>query len=64
MLELGVAFDEFFGAAAGESDGEAAIVVVAFDADDSADSVLRVTNFLAEQGIGIATAASCGLPKS
>jgi glycine cleavage system regulatory protein len=41
-----------------------AIVVVAFDADDGADSVLRVTNFLPEQGIGIATAASCGLPKS
>jgi hypothetical protein len=50
--ELGVAFDEFFGAAAGEGDGEFAVVFVAFDTDDSADAVFGVADFLAEHGIG------------
>ena len=50
--ELGVAFDEFFGAAAGEGDGEFAVVFVAFDGDDGADAVFGVADFLAEHGVG------------
>ncbi len=51
MGELGVAFDEFFGAAAGEGDGEFAVVFVAFDADYGADAIFGVPDFLAEQRI-------------
>src|SRR2546430_13045207 len=57
-LELGVALDEFFCAAAGEADGEAAVVFVAFDADDSADAIFGVANFAAEQGVGWGAARS------
>jgi len=57
LLELGVTFDEFFGAAAGKGDGKAAIVVIAFDADDGADAVFRVTDSSAEQRICICAAA-------
>src|SRR5881394_1060407 len=57
-LELGVALDEFFCAAAGEADGEAAIIFIAFDADDGADSVFGMANFAAEHGIGWGTAGS------
>jgi hypothetical protein len=64
LLELGVAFYEFFGAAAGEGDGKAAVVIVAFDANNSAHSVLRVADFLAEQWIGIRAATNCGATKT
>jgi hypothetical protein len=47
-LELCVAFDEFFCAAPGEGDREAAIVFVAFDANDGADAILGMANALAE----------------
>src|SRR5882724_10443486 len=57
-LELGVALDEFFCAAAREADGEAAVVFITFDADDGTDSVFGVTNFAAEHGIGWCTARS------
>src|SRR5258705_12677653 len=57
-LELRVTFDEFFCAAPGEADGEAAVVFITFDTDDGADSVFRVTNFAAEHGIGWGAAGS------
>src|SRR5215470_12327336 len=57
LLEVRVAFDEFLGAAAGEGDGEAAIVFVAFNADDGAHAVFGVANFLADQRIGASTTA-------
>src|SRR5882724_13464150 len=57
-LELGVALDEFFCAAAREAHGEAAVVFITFDADDGTDSVFGVTNFAAEHGIGWCTARS------
>ena len=63
-MELGVAFDEFFGAAAGESDREAAVVVIAFDGDDGADAELGMANFSAEQGIGVGAAANRGAAES
>ena len=47
LFELGVAFYEFFGAAAGEGYGDAAVVFVAFDGDDSADAVFGVADFAA-----------------
>src|SRR5256885_14682936 len=51
-LELGVAFDEFFCAAAGEAHGEAAVVFISFDTDDGADAVFGMANFAAEHGVG------------
>ena len=57
MLKLRVAFDEFFRAATGKSDGEATVVFVAFDADNGANAVFGMANSLAEQGICIRTAA-------
>src|SRR6266704_3767749 len=57
-LELGVAFDEFFCASAREADGEAAVVFVTFDADDSANAVFGMANFAAEHGIGWCPAGS------
>ncbi len=53
LLELGVAFYEFFCAAAGEGDRETAVVVLAFDADDGADTVFRMADSLAEERIGV-----------
>src|SRR5579859_2346182 len=57
-LELRVAFDEFFCAAAGEADGKAAIVFIAFDADDGADTEFGMANFAAKHGIGWGAARS------
>ena len=57
-MELGVAFDEFFGAAAGEADREAAVVFIAFDADDGADAVFGMADFAAEHGVGFDVAAT------
>src|SRR5258707_3211030 len=57
-LQLGVAFDEFFWAAAGEADGEAAVVFITFDVDDGADSVFGMADFAAEHGIGWCAAGS------
>ena len=59
LLQLGVTLDEFFGAAAGEGDGEAAVVFVAFNADDGADAVFGMAHLLTDQRIG-AGAAPCG----
>src|SRR5256885_167838 len=58
LFEGGVALHEFFGAAAGEADGELAVFVVAFDSNDCADAVIRVAHFLAEQRVAIFTALS------
>src|ERR1043166_6128756 len=57
---MGVAFDELFGAAAREADGEAAVFVLAFNADDSADAVLRMAHLLADQWVGIAATPGSG----
>src|SRR5256885_5134926 len=57
-LELGVAFDEFFCAAAGEAHGEAAVVFISFDTDDGADAVFGMANFAAEHGVGWGAAGS------
>src|SRR5437588_11000412 len=43
LLELRVAFYKFFGAAAWEGHGKAAVFFVAFNSDDGADSVFGVT---------------------
>jgi hypothetical protein len=59
LFQLRVAFDELLGAASGETDGEAPILVVAFDAYDGADSVARMAHLLPKKRIGI-RAASCG----
>ena len=56
LLELGVALDEFFCAAAGEADADAAVVIFAFYADDDADSVFGMAHLLAQQRIGVCTA--------
>ena len=53
LLELGVAFDELLCAAPGKADGDAPVLVVAFDAHDGANSVARVANLLAEKWIRI-----------
>ena len=47
MGELGVALDEFFGAAAGEAYGEAAVVFFTFYAYYSAYAVFGVADLLA-----------------
>jgi len=57
LLELGVAFYEFLGAAAGEGDGEAAVVFITFDSDDGAYAVFGVADFLADERIGTGSAA-------
>ena len=57
-LKLGVAFDEFLGAAAGKTDGEATIVFVTFNADDGTDTVLGMPDFAAKQRIGFNVASS------
>jgi len=51
LLELGVTLDEFFGAAAGEGYGDAAVVFIAFDGDDGADAEFGVADFAAHEGI-------------
>ena len=61
LLELGVAFDELLCAAPGETDGDAPVLVVAFDAHDSANSVARVANLLPQKRIRI-RAAPCRRP--
>ena len=61
LFQLGIALDKFFGAAAGETHRDAPVLVVAFDADDGANSIVGMTNFLAEKRIGIG-AASYGRP--
>lgn len=51
-LEVGVAFDEFFGAVVLEADGEAAVVAVVFDLDDGAEAVIGVADAGADERIG------------
>src|SRR2546423_4236257 len=58
LLEGGVALHEFFGAAAGEADGELAVFVIAFNSNDGAHAVIRVAHFLAEQRVAVFTALS------
>src|SRR5689334_13441847 len=53
LFERGVALDEFFGAATREADGEFAVVIVAFHADNGADAVIGMADFLAEEWIAI-----------
>jgi hypothetical protein len=60
LLKMGVALHEFFCSAAGKSDGEAAVVFVAFNADDRADTVFRMADALAEQRIRVAAATRGG----
>ena len=59
-LELGVAFDEFYCATTGETNGETAVVFIAFDADDRTDAVFRMADFAAEHGICFDAAANGG----
>ena len=54
---MGVALYEFLGAAAWEGNGEAAIVFVAFDANDSSHAEFGMADFAAEKWIGIAAAS-------
>src|SRR5258707_15533764 len=61
LFQLRVALDEFFCAPARETDGDAPVFVVAFDADDGADAVTRMASFLAEKRVCIG-AASGGRP--
>src|SRR4029077_9095326 len=56
LFQLGVAFDKFFCAASRKTNGEPPVLIVAFDADDGANSVVRMANFLAEKGIGVGAA--------
>jgi hypothetical protein len=46
LLEVGVAFDELFCAAAGEADAQAAVFVVAFDSNHGPHTIFCVPNFL------------------
>src|SRR5580704_8911268 len=56
LLQVGVAFDEFFCAAAREADAQAAVVFVAFHSHYRAYAIFCVADFLAEQGIGVGSA--------
>ena len=56
LLELGVALHKFFGAAAGEADGKAAVLIVALDADDGSDSKTGMADFAPEHGVGVGPA--------
>ena len=63
-LQLGVFFDEFLCAAAGEAHGDATIVVVlAFDAHHGSDAVFRMADFASEHGIGGGAAPRGGTAK-
>src|SRR6266404_1952141 len=57
LLQLGVTLDEFFCAPARETDREASILVIAFDAGVGADPIIRVTNLLTEKGIRVGAAS-------
>ena len=61
LFQLGIALDKFFSASTGKTHRDAPVLVVAFDADDGANSIVGMTNFLAEKRIGIG-AASYGRP--
>ena len=53
LLELRVAFDELLRAAPRETHAYAAIIVLTFNTNYRADSILGMTHFLPEQWIGI-----------
>ena len=55
-LELREALDEFFCAASGKTHGDAAVLFIAFHADNSANSVARMANLAAKHGICIGAA--------
>src|SRR6267154_5834905 len=61
LFQLGIALDKFFSASTGETHRDAPVLIVAFDADDGANSIVGMANFLAEKWIGIGT-ASYGRP--
>src|SRR5690348_4779415 len=56
LLKLSVALDEFFCASPGKAYRNAAIFVVAFDANDGADSIAWMADSSAEHGICVASA--------
>src|SRR5215472_14244889 len=58
LFKLRIALDELLCAASGKADGNAAILVVSFDADDRADSIAWVPDSAAEHGIRV-TSALC-----
>src|SRR5579883_2001413 len=53
LFQVGVAFNEFLGAAAGEADGKAAVVFVPLDSHNRANAVFGVTNFTAKERVAI-----------
>ena len=57
LFQLSVAFDEFLRPATGETDGEPSVLVVAFDTDDSADTIARMANLLSKKRIRIRAAS-------
>src|ERR1700674_1035981 len=62
LFQLGVALDEFLRAAAGETDGETPVLIVALNPDDRADTEVRVANLLAQKRVRVG-AASRGRPR-
>src|SRR6266481_8201517 len=59
LFQLGVALDEFLGAASRETDGKAPVFIVALDADDRANAEIRVANLPTQKRVRVG-AASCG----
>ena len=48
LLQLGVALDEFLGAASRKADAHSAIIVFALDTDHRADAIFRMPDLLPE----------------
>ena len=57
LFQLGVAFDEFFCAPPRETDGKAAVLIIAFDADNRAYAEIRVANLLAQKRVRVGSAS-------
>ena len=63
LFELRVALDKLLGSAARETDGNASVLIVAFNAYNCSDAVTRVTHFSSEHRIGVGAALECRTPE-
>src|SRR5881396_391033 len=63
LFELRVPLDKFFRAASRKAHGEAAVFVVALNANDRSNAKARMTNLSPQHRICIATALCSGTPE-
>src|SRR5258708_33232885 len=63
LFELRVTFDKFLRTTSWEAHGDAAVFVVALDANDCSDAETGVTNLASQHGIGVAAALCSATPE-